>query len=146
MDESVILTKIDSLRRCIERIRLKTPQSADLLREDFDLQDIISVNLERAVQTTVDIAAHILAEANTPPPATMAESFKRLATDGLLPEQLTEHLVKAVGFRNISVHAYHQINWDIVFSIITERLDDFSGFASHILKALKHASGTTPTS
>ena len=41
-------------------------------------------------------------------------------------------LAKAVGFRNIAVHAYHSISWEIVFSLITERLVDFSDFARHI--------------
>lgn len=36
---------------------------------------------------------------------------------------------KAVGFRNIAVHAYDSIDWEIVYSIATERLQDFKEFA-----------------
>jgi uncharacterized protein YutE (UPF0331/DUF86 family) len=136
MDETVILVKLDSLRRCIERIRSKTPESATALLDDYDLQDIICVNLERAVQICVDIAAHILADKNQPAPDSMGESFAQLQAQGIIPEALAVHLAKSVGFRNIAVHAYHSISWEIVFSIITERLTDFSDFARHVADRL----------
>jgi uncharacterized protein YutE (UPF0331/DUF86 family) len=136
MDEVVVLSKLDSLRRCTERIRSKTPESATALLEDYDLQDIICVNLERAVQICVDIAAHILADKNQPAPDSMGESFAQLHEHGVIPETLATHLAKAVGFRNIAVHAYRSISWEIVFSIITERLKDFSDFARHVADRL----------
>lgn len=129
MDEDVILAKLESLRRCVERIRTKTPPTAQTLAQDHDLQDIICVNLERAVQTCVDITAHILADLNVPAPDSMAGGFEELRKLGYLPEPLTGRLKKAVGFRNISVHAYHEIDWAVVFSIITARLSVFSEFA-----------------
>ena len=51
MDETVILSKLDSLGRSVSRIHSKTPESATALIDDYDRQDIISINLERAVQT-----------------------------------------------------------------------------------------------
>jgi uncharacterized protein YutE (UPF0331/DUF86 family) len=133
MDDTIILSKLDSLQRCIERIEKKTPASADLLKEDIDTQDIVAVNLERAVQACVDVAARMLALKNSPPPDSMADSFACLHRMGLIPERLAEHMVKAVGFRNIAVHAYKQINWSIVYSLITTRLVDFRAFARHVL-------------
>lgn len=132
MDEAVVLAKLESLRRCVERIRAKIPASALVLQGDYDLQDIISVNLERAVQTCVDIAAHILADHDVPAPESMAAGFAALQKTGYLSEPVAVQLQKAVGFRNISVHAYQEIDWSIVFSIITERLPVFSDFASCI--------------
>ena len=92
MDETVILAKLDALRRCIERIRSKTPESASALLEDYDLQDIICVNLERAVQTSVDIAAHLLADTNQPAPDSMGESFIQLHAQSIIPEDLATPL------------------------------------------------------
>ena len=136
MDETVILSKLDALSRCIARIRVKTPTSVDALTDDFDCQDIISINLERAIQTCVDIAAHILADRNIPAAATMAEGFDLLCKQEIIPEALATRLKKAVDFRNISVHAYQTIDWNIVYSIITKRLDDFPEFARHICASL----------
>jgi uncharacterized protein YutE (UPF0331/DUF86 family) len=40
---------------------------------------------------------------------------------------------KVVGFRNIAVHAYKQIDWTIVYYLITQRLDDFNLFSKHVI-------------
>jgi hypothetical protein len=52
MDNDVVLNKLESLRRCIARVQTKVPPSAAVLREDYDLQDIIVVNLEPTIWTT----------------------------------------------------------------------------------------------
>ncbi len=134
MDKEVISAKLESLRRCIERIKQKTPATAAALLEDNDLQDIISVNLERAVQICVDIASHIIAESDTQAPGTMGESFEQLRRLDLISDDLSVRMKKAVGFRNIAVHAYQEINWKMVYSIITIQLSDFVEFAKAVSK------------
>jgi hypothetical protein len=57
MGRDLIEAKLESLRRCVERIAAKTPSSADQLTRDPDLQDIIALNLQRCVQLCVDLAA-----------------------------------------------------------------------------------------
>lgn len=132
MDKDVVSAKIESLRRCVQRIKDKTPASPQLLEEDFDLQDIISINLERAVQICVDLAAHVIADSDLPAPTTMAESFDRLKAMKVISDELASSMKKAVGFRNIAVHAYRRIDWRIVYSIITKRLDAFRSFAEAV--------------
>jgi hypothetical protein len=40
--------KLESLRRCVHRIETKCPADPAVLEADFDLQDIVSLNLSRA--------------------------------------------------------------------------------------------------
>jgi uncharacterized protein YutE (UPF0331/DUF86 family) len=49
MDREVVEQKLESLRRCLQRIESKCPADAQTLAEDFDLQDIVSLNLKKAV-------------------------------------------------------------------------------------------------
>ncbi len=133
MDKDVVLNKLESLRRCLQRVQDKTPGSADLLVEDVDLQDIIALNLERAIQTSVDIGLHIISDLEVPVPETMAQTFDVLKKAGCLEAATAERMAKSVGFRNTAVHAYQEIDWDIVYCIITEHLDDFREFARQIL-------------
>ena len=137
MDKDVLMNKLESLRHCIQRVQDKAPVSADLLKEDYDLQDIIVLNLERAVQTCVDIGLHIISDLEITVPDTMAETFKSLNKAGYLDDLTTERMIKAVGFRNTAVHAYQEIDWEIVYRIITEHLDDFRNFSSQIVKVIK---------
>jgi len=137
MDREVIEQKLESLRRCLRRIETKCPTDAATLVADIDLQDIISLNLSRAVQISVDIGAHLIAGMEVPPPDSMGQTFDLLAQEGVLNVELASNLKKAVGFRNIAVHNYESINWDIVHSIVKYHLADFSKFAKIVAMRLK---------
>lgn len=136
MDRELIEEKIESLRRCVRRIEAKRVATVDELEDDWDTQDILSVNLTRAVQLCVDLAAHLVAQTDRPSPETMAEAFDHLQEMGVLEASLARRLKGAVGFRNVAIHAYRSIDWAIVHSITHERLDDFRQFAGSVLAFL----------
>ncbi len=127
-----IAEKLDSLGRCLERLSQKRPQSLSALEDDIDLQDIIAINMERAVQLCVDIASIILANTNCRPPQTMSEGFRLLANEAIIPPELATQLTKAVGFRNLAVHAYDKIDWEIVYSLLADDLADLRSFGKTI--------------
>ena len=132
MDRELVLAKLEALRRFVERVRERTPGSAEALANDEDMQDIISVNLERAVQICTDIASHIVADSNEDPPSSMGAGFESMACLGLISQDLADRMKRAVGFRNISVHTYQQVDWAIVFDICMHRLVDFAEFARSV--------------
>ena len=134
--DPVILQKIDSLSRCIERINLKRPESSSTLEQDVDIQDIIAINLERAVQQCVDIAMCILSNREQPVPSSMNEAFDELHQIGIIDDDVCMSMKKAVGFRNTIVHAYRKIDWNIVWDIIMHRLGDFNVFANQVFNKL----------
>jgi len=137
MDRQIILEKLESLRRCLKRVRDKCPSSAEALSKDPDAQDIVSVNLTRAVQLAVDIAAHLIARTDHPAPDSMGEVFEVLGKTGIIDDDLVSRLKGAVGFRNIAIHSYREIDWNITFSICSDRLADFERFASAVVAAVE---------
>ncbi len=124
MNSIVIKTKLESLRRCLDRIELKKPQNLDDLLQDIDMQDILALNLERSIQLCVDIANHILSNLDDSPAMSMAESFERLSEKEIISKELGKNLKKAVGFINLSVHAYDKIDWQLVWNILEGDLMD----------------------
>jgi uncharacterized protein YutE (UPF0331/DUF86 family) len=137
MDREVVEQKLESLRRCLRRIETKCPMDAAMLVSDMDIQDIVTLNLSRAVQISVDIGAHLIAGMEVPPPDTMGQTFDLLAQQGVLNNKLASSLKKAVGFRNFAVHNYESINWNIVHSIVKYHLTDFSEFAKVVAMKLE---------
>lgn len=129
MAGNVLIEKLESLRRCIRRVEKTCPDSSDALAEDIDAQDIVTLNLTRAIQLTVDIGSHLLSKTDQPAPTTMGETFELMQDAGLIDGGLADRLKRAVGFRNIAIHSYRDVDWAIVHSICTERLDDFRDFA-----------------
>lgn len=136
MDSLIVERKLDSLQRCIGRVREKCPPDVATLADDADLQDIVVLNLSRAVQLCVDLALHLGSDLHGPPPENMGEAFTKLAEGGLIDSGLAQGMRNAVGFRNIAVHNYGAINWEITHTIATRHLDDFVSFARAVTARL----------
>ena len=134
MDKEVLETKLEALIRCVHRIKDQNISTLEELENNLDKQEIIILNLQRAVQICVDIGNHILLDYKTPTPSTMAETFKYLAQNNLISKDNADDLSHAVGFRNIAVHQYEELDCKIIFSIISDHLDDFKTFAIAIEK------------
>jgi uncharacterized protein YutE (UPF0331/DUF86 family) len=132
MNTVVIASKLESLRRCLDRITSKKPKSLDQLLEDIDMQDILALNLERSIQLCVDIANHILSTLDDSPAMSMAESFERLSEKEIISQELAANLIRAVGFRNLSVHAYDKIDWNLVGTNLESNLNDLVQFVEII--------------
>lgn len=132
MDKAIITEKLESLRKCVLRLQEKAPLNVNILLQDIDLQDIISLNLSRAVQLSVDIGAHLVASLDITTPNTMGKVFDALVEAKLIEGETGLSLKKAVGFRNIAVHSYEKINWLIVDAIIKTKLSDFQQYAHQI--------------
>jgi len=140
MDRVLIEEKLESLRRCLRRIEEKCPDNVIDLEQDADAQDIITLNLTRAVQLSVDIAAHWVAVMeNIPVPSTMGGMFEALAQKKLISNILAERMKRSVGFRNIAVHNYGAIDWQIVYAICNHHLHDFTEFAKAVFDVLPDA-------
>ena len=129
MDEGVVNAKLESLRRCIARVEAHCPSTVEELAKDIDAQDIIALNLSRAVQLCVDLALHRLSATGQTTPATMGAAFDDLAQIGTINTHLAQRMKSAVGFRNLAVHQYEAMDWLIVHAICTKHLEDFRMFA-----------------
>ena len=136
MDRDLIEQKLESLRRALQLISDKCPESAEMLSRDFDAQDIVSLNLTRCVQLSVDIGSHLISCIDHHPPTTMGQVFDILSSTNIITIESAERMKKSVGFRNLAVHNYDLINWEIVYAIATKHLDDFKQFATAVLHKL----------
>jgi uncharacterized protein YutE (UPF0331/DUF86 family) len=129
MDPLILREKLESLRRCIDRVERRRPPKVEQLEADVDLQDIIVLNLTRAVQVCVDIGTHIIGGTEEAAPQSMGEVFETLERLGVISNATSLAMRKAVGFRNVAVHNYSAMNWAIVHAIGDRHLEDFKRFA-----------------
>ncbi len=134
MDTLIVARKLDSLQRCLVRVHDKCPTTADILAATPDLQDIVVLNLSRAVQLCVDLALHVLADSGLPPPDTMGQAFDQLASTHSLDASLATRLRKAVGFRNLAVRSSAASTGPRCAPSppATRHLSDFTGFTAWI--------------
>lgn len=131
----VLLNKKASIERCIQRIRTKWQQPRLLpLRDDFDTQDIVVLNLLRACEQAIDMANHVIRSRQLGLPQNSKESFQLLQDAGVLTPELSERMQLMVGFRNIGVHDDQKLDPDRLAQIINNHLDDFVAYTNLLLK------------
>ncbi len=133
MDE-VLLGKAEIIERCLQRIETEYRGSESELETNFTKQDSILLNIQRMCEASIDAAMHMVRLHALGIPKDSRQAFTMLVKANLLDPQLGKHLEAMVGFRNIAVHNYTEINMDIVRSILNERLVDMKTFARLLIK------------
>ncbi len=139
MDRLIVATKTDSILRCIERIRSRLPATLDDFLHDLDAQDVVILNLTRCVQLSVDIAMHICATSTDKLPQTMGQTFDVLLEMNIIDQEIMTKMKKSVGFRNIAVHNYDEIDLKLTYEIASDHLNDFIRFIQQIQAFLDKA-------
>jgi uncharacterized protein YutE (UPF0331/DUF86 family) len=131
-DKDVVLAKAASIQKCLRRIKEVTGLNPDSLGE-INIQDIFLLNLQRAVQSTIDLAAHVIASEGLGVPDTIKDNFLRLEQTGIISKDLSKKMQAMVGFRNIAIHDYQAINVEILKTILINQLKDLEEFYTVII-------------
>jgi len=132
VDRDILIEKVSIIQRCLKRINDVTELSIDSL-DSVDVQDIFVLNLQRAIQAAIDIAAHIIAFQGLGMPDTLKDHFDLLVKHDIIPNDSGKKLQAMVGFRNIAVHEYQNIDNEILKSILQNNLRDIEEFYKIIL-------------
>ncbi|WP_346208489.1 DUF86 domain-containing protein [Caldifermentibacillus hisashii] len=132
MESDVVLNKIHIIERCLNRIHEEYANNPENL-VNFTKQDSIILNLQRACEASIDLAMHVVAEKKLGLPQTSRDAFLLLETEGIIPVSLSKRMQRMVGFKNIAVHDYQEINLTILQKIIENHLDDFLQFTKAII-------------
>ncbi len=80
-----------------------------------------------AIEAGVDVAQHVCASKGWGPPRDNGDAVRLLGAHGVLSAELADRLRRAVGFRNVLVHDYIEVDDGIVLDRLANLtdLDDF---------------------
>ena len=127
----IIQRKLALLDDQIDKLRRHTK---DIGYEEFKESWMVRTMSERALQVSaeilIDVAERIIAIEKAGPVATAADAMKKLETLGII--ESAEPYSSIVRFRNFIVHEYETIDPEILYSLVTERLDDFRKFRNEL--------------
>ena len=129
MSEETVAQKITSLQRCVSQARVAFSTAGSDFKTNYLLQDAAVLNIIRACETALDLANMLIRKRRLGIPSESRESFGILMREKILEQGLGDKLQKMVGFRNLAVHRYRDLDMDIVQSVIQRNLDDLLAFA-----------------
>jgi len=135
VDATVVATKVAAIRDAVDRIGQTLPPDAGSFEADRTAREVVILNLFVALQETVSVATHWLADAGLDVPASYREIFLDLAARGLIPGALAERLASAAGFRNLVAHQYGVLDPRRVHEMAASELGDLLEFCRVVSRA-----------
>lgn len=140
IDKSLIVAKAEKVDAHLRRIKVKRSVTVEEFLGDQDRQESVLFNLQMAIQSCVDIAAHVISDEDLGVAGSTNEMFYMLEENGYLTRELTEKMVVAVGFRNLVVHEYGKIDLTKIYQIANQGIGDLEEY----LRAVMKKCGITP--
>jgi uncharacterized protein YutE (UPF0331/DUF86 family) len=116
-DKDVVLAKVAAIQKCLRRIKDITGLNPDRL-DDIDAQDIFVLNLQRSIQSAIDLATHIVASEGLGIAETIRGNFVLLEDAKIITKTLSKKMQSMVGFRNIAIHDYTTLDVAILHAAI----------------------------
>lgn len=117
------LNKLPIIERRLRRVA-KEYRGDPTRLENFTTQDSVVLNVQRACEAAIDMAMHVIAVRRLGVPQDARSAFDILAVERLIEHPLADRMKAMVGFRNIAVHDYQQLQVVILRKVIEERLED----------------------
>jgi uncharacterized protein YutE (UPF0331/DUF86 family) len=133
---SVIENRISAVKKYLKILERYKKFSRKKIEADIDLRGAVERYLYLAVQATIDLAGAVISLKKFRKPATMSENFLILEEEKIIDKKLCQQMVRMVGFRNIISHDYGEIDYDIVYDILHQRLKDIEEFIEIINKKI----------
>ena len=131
-NKSVILNKFETIEKCINRINEEYQNNPENL-DDYRKMDMIVLNLQRACEAVLDLAVYIVSTRKLGLPQTKREAFILLEENNIIDSKMSKNIQGMVGFRNIAVHDYKEIDEEILKDVIENHLNDLLDFARILL-------------
>jgi uncharacterized protein YutE (UPF0331/DUF86 family) len=97
MVDDVLTNKVAAIEHNLSRVREEYGDDDGNLYNDVTRQDSIVLNLQRASQSAIDLAMHLVQIHGLGVPQESRDAFTFLVNAGLLDEELGDRLKKMVG-------------------------------------------------
>ena len=131
-NKAVVLNKFETIEKCIKRINEEYEGTPDNLK-DYRKMDMIVLNLQRACEAVLDLAMYVVSTRKLGLPQNKRETFVLLEENKIIDSVMSKKMQGMVGFRNIAVHDYKEIDEDILKDVIENHLTDLLDFVRIIL-------------
>ena len=124
---SVAENKISSVKKYLSILKSYKNYSMEEIKRDATLRGAVERYLYLACQAVIDLAEVIISISQFRKPTTMGESFV-LEEENVINAELKVKMARLVGFRNVLAHEYEELNYEILYDVLRNRLQDITEF------------------
>lgn len=131
VDERRVRRLLQRVSEDLTYLRARVSSDRQAIRSDPDRLAALKYVFVTAIEGCLDVAQHLCASAGWGPPASNPDAFRLLSRHGVLAAELAESLARAVGFRNVLVHGYVDVDDDRVVAQL-DHVGDLERFVADV--------------
>jgi len=125
---NLIKDRFNEIETSLARLESFRRMSRKEFVADQDTLDLACYRLLVAIEAALQICYHIAAKKLTKVPEEYAECFAILCQAGLIDDTLSQNLQQMARFHNLLIHVYWKIDYDRLYDILRDHLDDLRSF------------------
>lgn len=133
----LVLSKAAIIERCVMRAREEYSANPAEFAKNFTRQDAAILNIQRACEAALDMGQIILRHYKLGYAQSSRDVFAILEQQQWITPECSKIMKNMVGYRNIAVHAYQQIQLPITIAILQHHLQDLLTFSTQIISHLQ---------
>jgi len=136
VDRDALSTRLDALESYLAELRSFEQVSREEFIREPALHHLGERFLHLACECVLDIAHHVIAEQGYRQASSYKDSMEVLQEEGLLAPELAARLKGWMGFRNVLVHFYLDIDHGRSYDATREDLSALEEFAAAVARLL----------
>lgn len=137
IDREIIEVRLSKINEYIKLLEDISKISLEEFRNDPKEYMFVEHCLQLAIECSLDIGAHLISALNLRRFETYKDIFIILGEAKILPGNLVKRLIPMVGFRNILIHEYLNVDLEEVYQSAQEGIEDLREFSRYILETLE---------
>ncbi len=120
------------LEKALQILQQSSKLSFEELHDNEVLLSAVERNFQVAIECILDIGNHLIAEKGFESPDANEDIIRILRDEKVIPSDFADRIRGIAGFRNILVHEYTEIDYELLYDFLEHRLDDLREFARHL--------------
>lgn len=136
VDRRKLSSRLDALEGYLLELRSFRSVSREEFLKNPSVHHLAERYLHLACECVLDIAQHVIADEGYRQASVYRDAMAVLEEEGLLEPGLADRMKNWVGFRNVLVHLYLEIDHGRVYEAIQHDLGDLEEFAAAMSRFL----------
>jgi uncharacterized protein YutE (UPF0331/DUF86 family) len=136
VDQQKLSSRLSALESYLAELRSFRAYPREQFIAEPALHHLAERYLHLACEAVLDVAQHVIADQGFAQANTYKNAVEVLHEEGMLGRSLTDRLKRWMGFRNVLVHLYLEIDHGRVYDAVQNDLSDLEKFAAAMAQLL----------
>lgn len=130
LDAERLRLRIEALLEYLVRVDRFKEMAREKFLAEADTHHLAERYLQLAVEASLDIAHHIIADRGYAVPSSYRDAFAILCKQDVIPTALSARLQSWAGYRDVLVHGYLEVDHALAWDAIQNDLEDLCAWAA----------------